>query len=77
MSSFRKGCRPNEIPLERQKLKVDLEENRTSTLTIGIIKAQALELNEKLATKKKEFLNMLSKIQVGRENQLKLKDGLI
>jgi hypothetical protein len=54
-----------ELELERQKLKMALEENRTSTLTVEIIKAQALELNEKLATEQKEFLNILSNIQVG------------
>ena len=51
-----------ELELERQKLKISLEENKTSTFTREIIKVEALELSEKLATEKNEFLNILSNI---------------
>jgi hypothetical protein len=61
-----------ELEFERQRLKKYLEENRASTFTVEIVKAQALEINEKLESEQKEFLNLLSNIQVDRDDQLRL-----
>jgi len=49
----------------------------TSTLSVEVIKAQALELNEKFAAEQKEFLNLLSNVQVDWDDQLGLQDKLI
>jgi len=41
------------LELERQKLKISLDENMASTFTVEIIKAQALDISEKIVAKKK------------------------
>jgi hypothetical protein len=66
-----------ELEAERQNLKTATEENKTSTLAVDTIKTQALELKERFTTEQKEFLYLLSNIQTGREEQLRLQDKLV
>jgi hypothetical protein len=47
---------------EKEKLEKDLEENKETTLSLEVIRAEAMELNEKLKSEKKECLCLLNDI---------------
>jgi hypothetical protein len=44
---------------------------------VEIVKAQALEINEKMESKHKEFLKLLSNIQADRDDKLRLQDMMM
>jgi hypothetical protein len=48
---------------EKENLEKDLEENKATTLTLEVIREEAMELNERLKFEKKECLCLLNDMQ--------------
>jgi hypothetical protein len=62
---------------EKEKLEEVLEENKENTLSLEVIKAEEIELNEKLRYEQKECLCLLNDMQVDQDDQLRLEDQIV